>query len=130
MAKFNGLLELIKSPTCTSTVGILHQGKSRLLDEWRRLDTRITEEANEAKDNVKYLYTLDKFCEPLYKCTPVCSSSLLVGVRWSVLMCLCVLAGEIAEAIPGLINASRMIHFTPFRVTTTPASERQPCLSR
>ncbi len=93
MAKFNGLLEQIKSPTCTSTVGILHQGKSRLLDEWRRLDTRITEEANEAKDNVKYLYTLDKFCEPLYKCTPVCSSSLLVGRRWSVLMCLCVLAG-------------------------------------
>ena len=70
-AKFNGLLDQIKAPTCVHTMGILHQAKSRLIDEWRRLDTRITEEANEAKDNVKYLYNLDSLCEPLYKCSPV-----------------------------------------------------------
>lgn len=40
------------------------------LIDWLK-DRDITVVANEAKDNVKYLSTLDKFFGPLGKCTPV-----------------------------------------------------------
>ena len=53
-----------------TVVGVLHAAKSRSLRTWKALDSRITDATNEAKDNVKYLYTLDKYFGPLSKCTP------------------------------------------------------------
>jgi dynein heavy chain, axonemal len=52
------------------------------------LDMKITDSANEAKDNVRYLYTLERFCEPLYNANPV----------------------GMLESIPSLINAVQMIN--------------------
>ncbi|XP_033111994.1 dynein heavy chain 5, axonemal-like [Anneissia japonica] len=88
MAKFNSLLEQIKSAHCKAVVGVLHVAKSKALKHWKELDCRITDAANEAKDNVKYLYTLDKFFGPLVKCDPT----------------------TMVEHIPSLMNAIRMIH--------------------
>uniref|UniRef100_A0A671WTD6 Dynein, axonemal, heavy chain 5 n=1 Tax=Sparus aurata TaxID=8175 RepID=A0A671WTD6_SPAAU len=51
-------------------------------------DRDITVVANEAKDNVKYLSTLDKFFGPLGKCTPT----------------------SVLEHIPSLMTSIRMIH--------------------
>jgi dynein heavy chain len=39
---------------------------AKLIIEYTRLDSLLTDKLNEAKDNVKYLTTLEKFIDPLY----------------------------------------------------------------
>ncbi|XP_052061669.1 dynein axonemal heavy chain 8-like [Mytilus californianus] len=88
MARFNALLEQIKSHNCRMVINIINISKSKVLKKWKELDKKITDSANETKDNVKYLYTLEKYCEPLYRCDPV----------------------SMTNCLPGLINSIRMIH--------------------
>ncbi|EHB05914.1 Dynein heavy chain 8, axonemal [Heterocephalus glaber] len=65
-AKFNYIIEQIKGPACKAVINVLNVAHSKLLKNWHDLDARITDTANESKDNVKYLYTLEKVCQPLY----------------------------------------------------------------
>jgi dynein heavy chain len=100
--KFNALVEQVKSPRCKAAIGILNAVKSKQLRKWRQLDACITDSANEAKDNVKFLRTLDSFFSPLEKADPV----------------------AMLELIPGLINTTSMIYGissyynTPERMTS------------
>lgn len=71
------MLDQLKSSHCKSAIGILYAVRSKSLRYWRELDSRITDAANEAKDNVKYLYTLDRFFLPLVKHSPVSSINLI-----------------------------------------------------
>ena len=41
-----------------------------LMRRWRQIDVCITKAANEAKDNSKFLSTLERFLEPLRSGTP------------------------------------------------------------
>ena len=101
LARFSSLTESLRSQECKSVVSLLIASKSKVLKTWRELDARITDSTNEAKDNVKYLYTLERYCEPLYKGSP----------------------GGMEECLPGLMNAVRMINSysryynTPERMT-------------
>lgn len=89
-AKFNSLLDQIKSHQCKTVIMILLHAKSKVLKIWKELDNKITDSANEAKDNVKYLDTLETSCQPLYQSDPV----------------------KMIAAIPKLISAIQMIHST------------------
>ena len=68
-----------------------------LLRRWKQIDVGITEAANEAKDNVKYLFTLQRFIDPLYGGS----------------------AANIVDGLPALMNAVKMIH-TIARYYNTP----------
>ncbi|XP_075396980.1 dynein axonemal heavy chain 5 [Tenrec ecaudatus] len=88
LSQFNYLVDQLKSPDVKTALAVLAAAKSKLLKTWREMDLRITDASNEAKDNVKYLYTLEKCCDPLYSSDPI----------------------SIIDAIPTLINAIKMIY--------------------
>ncbi|XP_023388715.1 dynein heavy chain 5, axonemal [Pteropus vampyrus] len=88
LSTFNYLLDQLKSPDVKAVLAVLAAAKSKLLKTWREMDIRITDASNEAKDNVKYLYTLEKCCDPLYSGDPI----------------------SMIDAIPTLINAIKMIY--------------------
>ena len=84
MQRLNSITEQLKSKYVKSVISLLtvimrspdldsaidaHRVMT-LLSQWREIDVQITEAANEAKDNVKYLSTLERFFEPLYGSRP------------------------------------------------------------
>lgn len=64
------------------------QGKAQMFFAGDQIDVNVTEAANEAKDNVKFLSTLERFIEPLYSGT----------------------ATTIIDTLPALMNSIKMIH--------------------
>jgi len=104
MRKLTGIKEQLNSKNCRTVRDVLtqasqpgsqseSQGKSRdniclATSTWRGLELQVTEALNEAKDNVKYLQTLEKFIEPLYEGNPE----------------------TIKETLPALMNSVKMIH--------------------
>ena len=85
-AKLNSLLEQLKSTEVRAALGVLHASKSRLLVKWREMDSKVTDSANEARDNLKFLYTLERFCDPLYNSNPVLMLKELAGLMNAVRM--------------------------------------------
>ncbi|NXD35263.1 DYH5 protein, partial [Copsychus sechellarum] len=71
MSSFNSLLDEIKSSKVKKIISILQAARSKTLKQWKELDGSVTIAANEAKDNVRYLYTFDKYFGPLANASPV-----------------------------------------------------------
>ncbi|XP_052127393.1 dynein axonemal heavy chain 5-like [Frankliniella occidentalis] len=70
LAKYTSIIEHLKSPVCQNCIVVLVLSKSKLLARWKRLDSEITEAANEAADTVKYMYGIQRLLAPLYQLDP------------------------------------------------------------
>lgn len=83
MQKFQSLTEQFRSPDCRAVIMTLHfiaKGRvstelsmhytTSILRAWKKLDICVTELANEARDIVKYLFTLSKFLADFETETP------------------------------------------------------------
>ena len=61
MTKFNSLLTAISVKKVKLIIATLVQHKSKIIKTWTELDRRVSDAANEAEDNVKYLSTLGQY---------------------------------------------------------------------
>ena len=99
--KLNSICDDLRTTQSQVVVMVLSACKSRKLKTWKYNNNAITDALNEAKDNVKYLSTLDKYIEPLYSATPP----------------------DIVDSLSALLNNLRMMHAiaryyaTPERMT-------------
>ena len=102
MRKLTCVSEQLRSKNCRTVYDVLAAAASSSGDalsrprdkiylatsKWRGIELKVTEALSEAKDNVKYLQTLEKFIEPLYQGNPE----------------------SIKETLPALMNSIKMIH--------------------
>ncbi|KFQ23850.1 Dynein heavy chain 8, axonemal, partial [Merops nubicus] len=89
MSSFNSLLDEIKSSRVKKIISVLQAARSKTLKQWKELDGNVTIAANEAKDNVRYLYTLEKFFGPLAKASPVTMMEYVPNLMTTVGMIYC-----------------------------------------
>ena len=102
MAQLNSVLEQLKTKEARLALEVCAAARSAGHTSWRACEGRFTEAVSEAKDNVKYLTTLEKSFEPLYTGTPA----------------------SMLESLPAMLNNIKMLHAiaryygTPQRMTT------------
>ncbi|KAL0251634.1 hypothetical protein GEMRC1_000846 [Eukaryota sp. GEM-RC1] len=88
MAKFNTILDLSQAEHISIIIGVLSNARPALLDEWKKLQRRVRDDAIEAEDNLKYLYIVDKVARPLYQPNPA----------------------RMLECLPQLMSSIAMVH--------------------
>lgn len=63
------VLEQLSTPEFKAVVAVQTAAQGRN-SKWQALEASLTEAMNEARDNMKYLLTLEKYMEPLYHGKP------------------------------------------------------------
>ncbi|XP_024940596.1 dynein heavy chain 8, axonemal [Cephus cinctus] len=86
LARFSSIVEHIKSPYTQKFIQLLIQAKSKLIKKWKRLDNHVTTVQILSQDNVRYLYALEKFTQPLYRLDPTKIGDYLSGLMYAIRM--------------------------------------------
>ena len=84
----NSIIDQTKTDECRLVLGVCMAARSHAHKAWKQIDLRLTDASNEAKDNVKYLTTIEKSLEPLYASGPK----------------------EVLEGVPSLLSNVKMMY--------------------
>ncbi|KAL0129655.1 hypothetical protein PUN28_001727 [Cardiocondyla obscurior] len=90
LGQFSSIMNHIKSSYTEAFIQLLTEAKSKLIKKWKALEDQVTTMYILSQDNVKYLYALEKFTQPLYRLDPT----------------------KIGDYLPALMYAIRMIYAT------------------
>ena len=87
LTKFINVIEFTDSRPFKSYLKCLKLSRSKLIGHWKQTEDNLIVLLNEAKDNVRFMTSIEKFWDPLYRCEPL----------------------EIAENILNLLQAIRTV---------------------
>ena len=87
-AMANAVLEQVTDDSHRPMIDLMTHFQPSMARQYQEHVAQLTESYNEAKDNVKFLHTIEKFTSPLYHGVPI----------------------EAAETMPGLLNAIQIIY--------------------
>nr|CAI5817756.1 unnamed protein product [Callosobruchus analis] len=91
LARFTCLVEFLETPECSEYIDFLRYINNRgILKIWKKHVNAVYDTKNECSDNVKYLYSLEKYWEPFYRLDPP----------------------DLAKHLPPLLYAVRMVFTT------------------
>ncbi|XP_044594901.1 dynein axonemal heavy chain 8 [Cotesia glomerata] len=90
LTRFSYIVDHIKRAETQMFIALLVQAKSKLVKKWKKLDDDITMIELLARDNVKYLYAIEKYTRPLYMLEPT----------------------KIGQHLPALMQSIRMVYTT------------------
>ncbi|XP_048268511.1 dynein axonemal heavy chain 8 [Bombus terrestris] len=100
LARFSSIIEHIKSPFTQKYIDFLKKIKSKHIKKWKLLEKHVQMIQILAQDNVKYLYALEKFTQPLYRLDPTKMGEYLPPLMYVIRM---------IYATSRFFNSSRMI---------------------
>ncbi len=83
-------------------------GIENLMERWKETDILVTEAVNEAKDNAKYLSTLQRFLDPLYHG----SIPAIIDILPSLLNSVKVSVSNILSSADIVLSEAKMIYLT------------------
>ncbi|XP_018048480.1 PREDICTED: dynein heavy chain 8, axonemal [Atta colombica] len=85
-SQFYSIMNHIKSNYTQAFIQLLTEAKSKLIKKWKELEDHVTMVHILSQDNVKYLYGLEKFTQPLYRLDPTKIGDYLPALMYAISM--------------------------------------------
>ncbi|EDS37982.1 ciliary dynein heavy chain 5 [Culex quinquefasciatus] len=70
LTKYTSIAEFIESQPFLRYQYCLKLSRSKLMKKWYEMDKEVTRKLNESRDNVRYISSIERFWDPLYRCEP------------------------------------------------------------
>lgn len=70
LTRYTSVVEFVSSKPFLNHLACLIQSKSKLVKKWKKIDNELTSALFMAQDNVRYVGSLNRYWDPLYRCSP------------------------------------------------------------
>lgn len=70
LTRYSSITEFVTDKPFQNHLQCLILSRSKLVKQWKVLENQLSQALNESKDNVRYVSSMQRYWDPLYRCTP------------------------------------------------------------